>query len=133
MSYRELQFFFFAPPEDVPASRGRSVARCRDFGLFIRDASTMGAQPRDRAIRIAVKDANDRSMIGIFLPGCGITAGTRIAFDHGMNDCLLRLSFIAVTAFAQSNPFFNPARCRSRRRLSIRSRTPTISRRSKRG
>ena len=33
------------------------AARCRERGLFVRDASTMGGSFGDRAVRIAVKDA----------------------------------------------------------------------------
>jgi len=68
-------------PQDGPAA-AEVVARCRDFGLFIRDASTMGSSLGDRAIRIAVRDrpTTDR-MIGIFMQACGITA-----------DCGLRLT-----------------------------------------
>jgi histidinol-phosphate/aromatic aminotransferase/cobyric acid decarboxylase-like protein/N-acyl-L-homoserine lactone synthetase len=42
------------------------IARCRDRGLFLRDASTMGTQLGERAIRLAVKDAaTNRRMVEI--------------------------------------------------------------------
>ncbi|MGA2242172.1 MAG: histidinol-phosphate transaminase [Verrucomicrobiota bacterium] len=42
------------------------IARCRERGLFLRDASAMGSQLGDRAVRIAVKDpATNRRMIEI--------------------------------------------------------------------
>jgi histidinol-phosphate/aromatic aminotransferase/cobyric acid decarboxylase-like protein len=42
------------------------IARCRERGLFLRDASAMGSQLGNRAIRIAVKDAaTNRRMIEI--------------------------------------------------------------------
>jgi histidinol-phosphate/aromatic aminotransferase/cobyric acid decarboxylase-like protein len=51
--------------DDMPAAAD-VVARCREQGLFIRDASTMGASLGKRAIRIAVKDREtNRRMIEI--------------------------------------------------------------------
>jgi len=42
------------------------IARCRERGLFLRDASTMGSQLGNRAVRIAVKDGEtNRRMIEI--------------------------------------------------------------------
>ena len=42
------------------------VARCREYGLFLRDASGMGAELGDRAVRIAVKDREtNRRMVDI--------------------------------------------------------------------
>ena len=47
--------------DDMPPA-AELVARCREHGLFIRDASAMGSSLGDRAIRVAVKDrtANQR-------------------------------------------------------------------------
>lgn len=42
------------------------IARCRERGLFLRDASAMGSQLGNRAIRVAVKDGEtNRRMISI--------------------------------------------------------------------
>jgi histidinol-phosphate/aromatic aminotransferase/cobyric acid decarboxylase-like protein/GNAT superfamily N-acetyltransferase len=55
--------------DDMPPA-AEVVARCREEGLFIRDASTMGATLGDRAIRIAVKDREtNRRMAGILADG----------------------------------------------------------------
>jgi histidinol-phosphate/aromatic aminotransferase/cobyric acid decarboxylase-like protein/N-acyl-L-homoserine lactone synthetase len=43
-------------PADGPDA-ATVIARCRERGLFLRDASTMGSQLGDRTIRVAVKDA----------------------------------------------------------------------------
>jgi histidinol-phosphate/aromatic aminotransferase/cobyric acid decarboxylase-like protein len=52
-------------PADGPDA-ATLIARCRERGLFLRDASTMGAQLGDRAIRLAVKDApTNRRMVEI--------------------------------------------------------------------
>jgi histidinol-phosphate/aromatic aminotransferase/cobyric acid decarboxylase-like protein len=51
---------------DQMPSAAHVVARCREQGLFIRDASTMGASLGNRAIRIAVKDREtNRRMVEI--------------------------------------------------------------------
>jgi histidinol-phosphate/aromatic aminotransferase/cobyric acid decarboxylase-like protein len=52
-------------PENGPDAES-VVARCRERGLFLRNAATMGTVLGDRAIRIAVKDAaTNRRMIEI--------------------------------------------------------------------
>ncbi len=52
-------------PENGPDA-GTLIARCRDRGLFLRDAASMGSQLGDRAVRLAVKDAEtNRRMMGI--------------------------------------------------------------------
>jgi histidinol-phosphate/aromatic aminotransferase/cobyric acid decarboxylase-like protein len=52
-------------PEDGPDA-ATVVARCRERGLFLRDASTMGTQLGNRTLRIAVKDAGtNRRMVTI--------------------------------------------------------------------
>jgi histidinol-phosphate/aromatic aminotransferase/cobyric acid decarboxylase-like protein len=52
-------------PEDGPTA-GEVVARCREQGLFLRDAARMGARLGDRALRVAVKDEEtNRRMVEI--------------------------------------------------------------------
>ena len=52
-------------PTDGPDA-ATVIARCRERGLFLRNASTMGSQLGDRAIRVAVKDAaTNRRMMQI--------------------------------------------------------------------
>jgi histidinol-phosphate/aromatic aminotransferase/cobyric acid decarboxylase-like protein len=55
------------------------IARCRERGLFLRDAATMGSQLGERAIRVAVKDAaTNRRMVRIL----GEVLGARSAGHH---------------------------------------------------
>jgi len=52
-------------PENGPDA-DTLIARCRERGLFLRDASAMGSQLGGRAVRIAVKDTEtNRRMSGI--------------------------------------------------------------------
>jgi histidinol-phosphate/aromatic aminotransferase/cobyric acid decarboxylase-like protein len=52
-------------PENGPDA-DTLIARCRERGLFLRNAATMGTCLGDRAVRIAVKDAEtNRRMVGI--------------------------------------------------------------------
>lgn len=52
-------------PEDGPDA-ATVVAQCRERGLFLRDAATMGTQLGERTIRLAVKDAaTNRRMVQI--------------------------------------------------------------------
>src|SRR5207247_7751879 len=55
-------------PPDAPAV-ATVASRCRERGLFIRDASTMGAILGDRAIRIAVKDRETNQRMVEILTG----------------------------------------------------------------
>jgi histidinol-phosphate/aromatic aminotransferase/cobyric acid decarboxylase-like protein len=43
-------------PEEGPDA-GTVITRCRERGLFLRDASTMGSRLGERTLRVAVKDA----------------------------------------------------------------------------
>ncbi len=56
-------FILFHLPDDSP-SGSTVISRCRQHGLYIRDASEMGTDMGDRAIRIAVKDReiNERAL-----------------------------------------------------------------------
>jgi histidinol-phosphate/aromatic aminotransferase/cobyric acid decarboxylase-like protein len=48
------------------------IERCRQHGLFLRNAATMGSQLGDRALRVAVKDAaTNRRMADILLTSTG--------------------------------------------------------------
>jgi histidinol-phosphate/aromatic aminotransferase/cobyric acid decarboxylase-like protein len=52
-------------PEGGPPARDL-VVKCREQGLFVRDAAAMGAELGDRAVRVAVKDAaTNQRMIAI--------------------------------------------------------------------
>ncbi|MDF7824678.1 histidinol-phosphate aminotransferase family protein [Pontiellaceae bacterium B12227] len=55
-------FILFHLPEFAPNGDGL-IQRCREKGLFLRDASEMGAGMGDRAIRTAVKDAETNQRI----------------------------------------------------------------------
>jgi histidinol-phosphate/aromatic aminotransferase/cobyric acid decarboxylase-like protein len=47
------------------------ISRCRQRGLFLRNAANMGTALGDRAIRIAVKDAEtNRRMVQILSEEC---------------------------------------------------------------
>ena len=51
------------------------IARCRERGLFLRNVATMGACFGNRAIRIAVKDAEtNRRMAEIIFEALGVRA-----------------------------------------------------------
>jgi histidinol-phosphate/aromatic aminotransferase/cobyric acid decarboxylase-like protein len=61
-------------PEDGPDA-AEVVRRCRERGLFLRDASAMGRGLGNRAVRIAVKDAEtNRRMIAILGEVLGMSA-----------------------------------------------------------
>jgi histidinol-phosphate/aromatic aminotransferase/cobyric acid decarboxylase-like protein/N-acyl-L-homoserine lactone synthetase len=59
-------------PENGPDA-GALIARCRERGLFLRDAATMGTCLGNRAARIAVKDAEtNRRMVKIIIDSFGV-------------------------------------------------------------
>lgn len=58
-------YLLFHLPADAPTAR-TAIARCRERDLFLRDPSATSARLGDRALRIAVKDADtNRRMIEI--------------------------------------------------------------------
>jgi histidinol-phosphate/aromatic aminotransferase/cobyric acid decarboxylase-like protein len=59
-------------PENGPDADAL-IARCRERGLFLRNVATMGSCLGNRAVRIAVKDAEtNRRMIGIIFEALGV-------------------------------------------------------------
>ena len=59
-------------PENGPDADAL-IARCRERGLFLRNVATMGSCLGNRAVRIAVKDAEtNRRMIGIIFAALGV-------------------------------------------------------------
>jgi histidinol-phosphate/aromatic aminotransferase/cobyric acid decarboxylase-like protein len=68
----EANFLLGHLPESGPDAP-TVIARCRDRGLFLRDAAAMGTQLGRRAIRLAVKDAaTNRRMVALLAEACRV-------------------------------------------------------------
>ena len=68
----QANFLLCHLPKDSPDA-ATLAAKCRQRGLFVRDAGVMGSQLGDRAIRLAVKNAaTNRRMVKILSGVAGV-------------------------------------------------------------